>query len=343
MTDHAKANGANPHQEMISGAYLRNAWYVAAWSDEVGDGQLVPRTNMDEPIVLYRKADGAVAAIGDRCAHRFAPLSMGKIVGGDRIQCPYHGLEYDGSGACVRNPDGTKNIPPRARVKSYPVIEKHKAVWIWMGDAPADESKIPDFGVLDNVPELHTTKRDNIVIHANYQLIIDNLLDLSHTSYLHEGMLGNADTVESEIAIEQDGDDVVVSRHASNSAPPGIFAPLWPNHPAKVDKFTRMRWMAPSTLRLFSGICTMGTAPETGTGYHAIHLLTPENARSTHYFFTAVRWGVKTTDDATNRALQEKMAQGPRFAFEEQDAPVIETQQKLIEGATTSLDPMILA
>jgi phenylpropionate dioxygenase-like ring-hydroxylating dioxygenase large terminal subunit len=118
MTDHAKANGAKPHQEMISGAYLRNAWYVAAWSDEVGDGQLVPRTIMDEPIVLYRKADGAMAAIEDRCAHRFAPLSMGKIVGGDRIQCPYHGLEYDGSGACVRNPHGTRNIPPRARVKS---------------------------------------------------------------------------------------------------------------------------------------------------------------------------------------------------------------------------------
>src|SRR6202140_4848505 len=96
----AKTNGARPHQEMISGAYLRNAWYVAAWSDGLGDGQLVPRTIMDEPIVLYRKADGGVAAIGDRCAHRFAPLSMGKIVHGDRIQCPYHGLEYDGSGAC---------------------------------------------------------------------------------------------------------------------------------------------------------------------------------------------------------------------------------------------------
>ena len=233
MTDHAKANGAKPHQEMISGAYLRNAWYVAAWSDGVGDGQLVPRTIMDEPIVLYRKADGAVAAIEDRCAHRFAPLSMGKIVGGDRIQCPYHGLEFDGSGACVRNPHGTKNIPPRARVKSYPVIEKHKAVWVWMGDAPADAGKIPDFGVLDNVPELHTTKRDCIVIKANYQLIIDNLLDLSHTSYLHEGILGNADTVESDITAEQDGDDVVVGRHATNSAPPGMFAQFWPDHPAK--------------------------------------------------------------------------------------------------------------
>jgi phenylpropionate dioxygenase-like ring-hydroxylating dioxygenase large terminal subunit len=340
---HSKTNGAKPHQEMISGAFLRNAWYVAAWSDEVGDAQLVARTLMNEPVVLYRKSNGEIAAIEDRCAHRFAPLSMGKIVGGDRIQCPYHGLEFDGSGACVRNPHGAKNIPPRAKVKSYPVIEKHKAVWIWMGSAPADAGKIPDFSVLDNVPELHTTKRDSIVIKANYHLIIDNLLDLSHTSYLHEGILGNADTVESEITTEQDGDDVVVGRHATNSKPPGMFAPFWPDHPARVDKFTKMRWMAPSALRLFTGICAIGAAPETGTGYHAVHLLTPENERSTHYFFTAVRWGVRTSEDKLNRDLQKRIAEMRRFAFEEQDAPVIEAQQRIIESALEPLDPVILA
>src|SRR6202012_6157191 len=110
-----------------------------------------------------------------------------------------------------------------------PAIEKHKAVWVWMGSTTPDESKIPDFSVLDNVPELHTTKRDSIVIKANYQLIIDNLLDLSHTSYLHEGILGNADTVESEITAEQDGVDVVVLRYATNSAPRGMFAQFWPD------------------------------------------------------------------------------------------------------------------
>jgi len=335
--------GTKPRQDLIGGAFLRNAWYAAAWSDGIGDGQLVARTIMNEPIVLYRKANGDVAAIEDRCAHRFAPLHMGKIVNGDRIQCPYHGLEFDGTGACVRNPHGAKNIPPRARVKSYPVIEKHQAVWIWMGAAPADAGKIPDFGILDNVPELHTTKRDNIVIRANYQLIIDNLLDLSHTSYLHDGVLGNRDTVESEITVEQDGDDVVVGRLATNSSPPGMFAPFWPNHPPRVDKFTKMRWMAPSTLRLFTGICKMGAPHDTGTGYHAIHLLTPENERSTHYFFSAVRWGVKTAEAKLNRDLQKRIAEMRRFAFEEQDAPVIEAQQKNIESATTPLEPVILA
>jgi vanillate O-demethylase monooxygenase subunit len=343
QTPQSNGSGARPRQELINGAYVRNAWYVAAWADDIGDGQLVARTIMDEPIVLYRKADGAVAAIEDRCAHRFAPLSMGKIVGGDRIQCPYHGLEFDGTGACVRNPHGTKNIPPRARVKSYPAVEKHKAIWLWMGEAPADETKVPDFGVLDNVPELHTTKRDSIVIHANYQLIIDNLLDLSHTSYLHEGILGNADTVESEITVEQDGDDVVVARHAGNSTPPGMFAQFWPSHPPRVDKFTKMRWMAPSTLRLVTGICKIGAAPDGGTGYNAIHMLTPENERSTLYHFTAVRFGVMTTDEKLNRELQDKIAKMRRFAFAEQDAPVIEAQQRMIESATKPLDPDVLA
>ena len=121
-----------------------------------------------------------------------------------------------------------------------------------------------------------------------------------------------------------------------------MFAPFWPDHPPRVDKFTKMRWMAPSTLRLLSGICE-GAAPETGTGYHAIHLLTPENERSTHYFFTAVRWGVKTAEDKLNRDLQKRIAEMRRFAFEEQDAPVIEAQQHIIESASEPLDPVILA
>ena len=107
----------NSKKQMVSGTYLRNAWYVAAWSDDLAEGKLLARTIMKEPVVLYRKADGSPAALHDRCPHRFAPLSMGKIVHGDAVQCPYHGLEFDASGACTLNPHGTKNIPSRARVR----------------------------------------------------------------------------------------------------------------------------------------------------------------------------------------------------------------------------------
>jgi phenylpropionate dioxygenase-like ring-hydroxylating dioxygenase large terminal subunit len=342
----AADNGAtllDSKKKLISKTYLRNAWYVAAWSDDLVDGQLLARTIMKEPVVLYRKADGNVAAILDRCSHRFAPLHMGKIVHGDRIQCPYHGLEFDASGACVLNPHGAKNIPSRAGVRGFPVLEKHKAIWIWMGEKPPDVSKVPDFGVLDNVPELYTTKRDKMSIRANYELIIDNLLDLSHTCYLHDGILGNSETVESDITVEQDGEDVVVGRHASEVTAPGLFAALWPTRPARVDKFTRMRWMPPSTMRLVTGICTPGAVPESGTGYHAIHMLTPETDSTTHYFFTAVRFNVQTADEALNREIQDKISTTRRFAFEEQDAPVIEAQQLMIDSAHDAVDPLILA
>jgi len=342
----AAENGAmllESKKKLISKTYLRNAWYVAAWSDDLADGQLLGRTIMKEPVVLYRKADGNVAALQDRCPHRFAPLHMGKIVHGDRVQCPYHGLEFDASGACVLNPHGSKNIPPRANIRSFPVVEKHKAVWIWMGERPPDLSKVPDFGVLDNVPELHTTKRDKMTIRANYELIIDNLLDLSHTCYLHDGILGNSDTVESDITVEQEGEDIVVGRHASGVTPPGLFAALWPTRPDRVDKFTRMRWMPPSTMSLLTGICTPGAVPESGTGYHAIHMLTPETDSTTHYFFTAVRFNVQTADEALNREIQDKISTTRRFAFEEQDAPVIEAQQLMIDSAHIPVDPVILA
>jgi vanillate O-demethylase monooxygenase subunit len=315
---------------------------VAAWGEELNNGGLLARTILAEPIVMFRGSDGKPVALEDRCPHRFAPLSMGKVLPGDRLQCPYHGLEFGTDGACVLNPHGAKNIPTRARVTSYPVVERHKAVWIWMGDKPANPAAIPDFGVMDGVPQLHMTKLDYIMVKANYELIVDNLLDSSHTAYLHDGILGNQDTIESETPVEQEGDDVIVSRYSPNASPPGLFTQFWPGHPPRIDKFSRTRWMSPCYLSLYTGICAPGNAKESGTGFHGIHMLTPQDERTTHYFFTAVRWNVMTDDDA-NRTIREKVAQLRRFAFEEQDGPVIEEQQRVIDDATRQLDPTILS
>jgi vanillate O-demethylase monooxygenase subunit len=197
--------------------------------------------------------------------------------------------------------------------------------------------------MMDNVPEIHTTKRDKIMIKANVELIIDNLLDLSHTAFLHEGILGNADTVDSEITVEQDGNNVTVGRISRDATPPGMNKLMWPQSPERCDKHAFIKWMAPSTLKLMTGICPVGAPAETGTGYHAVHLLTPETDRTTHYFFTAVRYNVQTTDEALNRDIQKKIAEMRRFAFEEQDAPVIEAQQRTIDNAQTTIEPLTLA
>src|SRR5262249_55114802 len=139
------------------------------------------------------------------------------------------------------------------------------------------------------------------------------------------------------------GAALVRRRHARQPAAPGRGAILMPKAPNRVDKFTRMRWMPPSNLQLLTGICAPGAVPESGTGYHAIHMLTPESDQTTHYFFTAVRFNVLTPDDEINARIHAKISTTGRFAFEEQDAPVIEAQQRIIDGATAAVDPVILA
>ena len=174
--------------------------------------------------MLYRKADGNVAALQDRCPHRFAPLHMGKSRSRRPRAMPVSRLGIRRvPGACTLNPHGDeKHSVTGARSQLSRDREAQSDMDLHGRDRPADFSKVPDFSVLDNVPEMHATKRDRITIKANYELIIDNLLDLSHTSYLHDGILGNADTVESEISVAHDGDDVIVGRHAGNAKAPGI-------------------------------------------------------------------------------------------------------------------------
>lgn len=129
--------------------FLRNAWYVAAWDHEVAAGTLFSRILLNEPLVLFRQRDGRVVGLEDRCCHRHYPLHKGALID-DCIRCHYHGFTYDGTGACVRIP-GQSHVPDAARVKRYPVVERHRWIWVWMGEpALADESKIVDFHWLDD-------------------------------------------------------------------------------------------------------------------------------------------------------------------------------------------------
>jgi phenylpropionate dioxygenase-like ring-hydroxylating dioxygenase large terminal subunit len=330
-------------RKLISQTYLRNAWYVAMWSEALSPGQLIARTILKEPLVFFRREDGTVVALRDRCAHRSAPLSMGKVLPGDRLQCPYHGLEFGPNGNCVHNPHGNGKIVAANQVRSFPVVEKHGLVWVWTGGQQPNQNAIPDFSVLDTPEELAVTKRDCIIVQANYELVTDNLLDLSHTSYLHEGILGNLEMVDAEITVKQECDSVIVGRASRNAPIPGMFKALLPGGHQRVDKWNTIRWTAPSNLLLQSGVAPPGTAPESGTGYYGIHLLTPETDSSTYYHFTAVRWNVLTQGENLNREIRENLSVTRRFAFAEQDAPVIEAQQKRIESAEESVDPVLLS
>ena len=165
---------------------LRNAWYIAAWADELGTAPLARRI-CNEPVVLFRDA-GRAAPRRSQTAVAIAPrrcTSAAIVEGG--LQCGYHGLMFDGSGRCVAIP-GQSRIPDDARVRSYPVVEKNQLVWLWMGDpAAADPATIVDFPYHN---EAWPNKHDVYPIKGNYMLMVDNLMDLTHLGYLHARTVG---------------------------------------------------------------------------------------------------------------------------------------------------------
>src|SRR4051812_3148386 len=169
--------------------FVRNCWYVAATTEELKPAEPLGRLLLNEAVVMYRKADGTPVAMEDRCCHRRAPLSKGRVEG-DSIRCGYHGFLYEPGGKCTWVP-GTDRIPSAARVRTYPVVETHRWVWIWMGDpALADPALVPDFRHND-MPGW-TSTGSLIPVKSNYLFLVENLLDLSHVAFLHANTIGSA-------------------------------------------------------------------------------------------------------------------------------------------------------
>ena len=172
--------------------FLRDYWYVGAYAAEIGEKPLA-RTILGEPVLLYRTTDGRAIAMEDRCCHRNLPLSMG-IREGDAIRCGYHGLKFDSAGQCIEIP-GQAQIPPDAKVKTYPAMERWNLIWLWMGDAAKrDESLLPQWQCIDD-PALTTTMGNGcepLPMKCNWELNNDNLLDLTHVVFVHPSTLGGA-------------------------------------------------------------------------------------------------------------------------------------------------------
>jgi phenylpropionate dioxygenase-like ring-hydroxylating dioxygenase large terminal subunit len=180
--------------------FLRNSWYVAAWDREVTRMPL-GRLILNEPVVLYRREDGTPVALEDRCCHRQLPLSMGRLEG-DELRCGYHGLKFDASGKCVEIP-GQSSIPPQARVRAYPLVEKYNWVWIWMGDPErADPAVIPHWWWAEH-RDWAFTRADMVHVRCNYQLISDNVLDVTHLAYVHASSIGASSITEFPATVER--------------------------------------------------------------------------------------------------------------------------------------------
>lgn len=320
--------------------YLRNCWYVAMWAADLAPGEVVSRRILGVPLALYRRPDGAVAALTNACPHRHAPLSEGKVTARGTLQCPYHGLQFDETGQCVHNPHGAGVIPRAAKVSAYPLHEKDGIVWIWMGSEPADTGTVPDYPMLA-APGVPRSKQDWLRINAEYELIIENLLDLSHVSFLHDGILGNEETVAARIKVHHEGDTIAVDRVMSNVTAPGLFDLLYRRDGGKVDMWTNITWTAPATLVNDAGVVDVGKDKSEGTGIFGHHFLTPETEHTTLYHFCAVMQNPRL--HASDPEVRRQLTELRRKAFDEQDRVIIDAQQAaILDPAVDTSRPVML-
>jgi vanillate O-demethylase monooxygenase subunit len=324
--------------------YATNLWYAALWADDLTAGDMQSRTICEQPIVFFRGPLDEPVALEDRCAHRFIPLSMGQLCdGAASVECPYHGLRFGTDGACVLNPHGSGRIPATLAVRAYPVVERHTMLWIWMGTDDPDPGLIPDFSYLDPGAPGVLSKRDSMPMDVDYQLVIDNLLDLSHASFLHRGVLGDPSTLECDIDIDSTETSVTVTRTRSEVAPAKLFDLMFRNDGNDVDTWSIMRWDAPSCLRHEAGICAPDVDRDQGITVIGTHLVTPSSKGKCTYHVAAVRIGESLgSDDAE---ISEQLSVLRRFAFDEQDRPILEAQQRAYDlaGGPDSLRPVMLS
>jgi len=303
--------------------WLKACWYAAAWADDVpADGRLV-RNIIEEPILFWRDADGQMRAMADRCAHRLAPLSLGNI-SGNVVRCRYHGLAFDGdTGRCVHNPHG-----PALRalaVRTYPVIERHSLIWIWMGTPQtADTEAIPDLSFIDDCPA-HAFSRGYIPTAADHHLLEDNILDLSHGDYLHPETLGGGAFTRAMLAVKEQADTLLVRWEAKNEKAIPIWQPEMPDPDRMTDMTTEVLWHPSGVMTLYGDAMPVGYPPERGVRTWNVHIMTPQSRYSTHYLYCNAR-DYRTEDAHYNAAISAGLAK----AFAEEDKPMIEAQQSRI-------------
>lgn len=270
--------------------FVRNAWYVAAWSSEV-KRELLARTLLSEPVVLYRLEDGTPVALADLCPHKLAPLSIGQLKG-DNVECGYHGLQFDCSGACVRVP-GQPHIPASAVVRSYPLMEKYNALWIWMGDPELAHTKsivdVPHYGE----PDWALVDGQYLHFETNYLNLTDNLVDPAHTTYVHKSTIGNAAAEDVRVKVEQGESHILAYRWVNDAEPIPLVKTLGLSS-GKVDRWQYYYLYLPSISCVDFGTIPVGTEPteenkNKGVRSFGFNFLTPETESTTHYFWLHVR------------------------------------------------------
>ena len=311
--------------------FIKNAWYIAAWAHQITTKPLA-RTICNEALVLYRdSANGKVGALEDRCCHRGTPLSMGEVVE-DGLQCGYHGLVFDYSGTCVRLP-GQDKIPPKARVRSFPIVEKDEFIWIWMGEAAkADVSKIIDYPIHNDYkkwPHKHAMYH----IKGGYMLMVDNLMDLTHLGFVHKNTIGgNARAhVDAKMKVTPTETGLHYIRWLLDSMPPPTYVKAV-GFEGKVDRWQEFEYIAPGNIVQWSGALAVGQGAQEkreqdgGFQLRLFHGLTPETDTTCFYFWSTAN-GYRQDDPQATEILYSEIDR----AFLE-DKVFVEGQQAILSA-----------
>ncbi|OXC76762.1 Vanillate O-demethylase oxygenase subunit [Caballeronia sordidicola] len=259
------------------------------------------------------------------CPHRLMPLSAGVRVG-DELQCGYHGMRFAISGACTLAP-GQTHIPPTACVRSFPLVERHGLLWIWMGNRErADVDLIPDIHWNDH-PEW-TPSRGYHHVKADFRLTVDNLMDLGHESWVHLRTIGQDEEEcipNYPLKVNVLGEGLIRAlRQMPNIEPPPFFAMVL-DHYGRINRWQTAVSLAPSICMTDFGVYPVGTSPDDAYRSHVLHLLTPETESTTHYFWSVAR-NRRLEDDDLTQEIGKAITQ----TFDE-DAVVLEIQQTQLE------------
>jgi len=305
--------------------FVRNRWYVAAWDGEVGPSPF-SRTICGEPIVLYRKLNGEVVALRDACPHRLLPLSMG-FREGDNLRCKYHGMLIGPDGKPREMPIVHERVNEKVCAPAYAVTEKHRFVWVWIGDqSKADPALAPDFWPCSAAGWVFDGGYS--YVKCDYRLFIDNLMDLTHETYVHMGSIGQHELMQAPLETKTDGERVTLSRWMPDVDAP----PFWRNALKKEGKVNR--WQICHFVEPCSVLIDVGVSPveagdtienhDSGVRGFVVDSMTPETETTCHYF-----WGMARNFDIDDAGVTARVRAGQDRIFSE-DVEILERQQRSI-------------
>jgi len=306
--------------------FPKNTWYVAAMPEEI-DAKPLGRKVCGESIVFYRGEEGRVAALEDFCPHRGAPLSLGYVSEG-KLVCGYHGLEMGCEGKTIAMPG--QRVRGFPAIRAYPVVERYGFIWVWPGDASkADESLIPVQEWHDNPEWAYGGGLYHI--QCDYRLMIDNLMDLTHETYVHSNSIGQKEIDETPCKTTVEGDMVITSRFMEGiEAPPFWKLALRGNHLADdvpVDRWQICRFTPPSHVMIEVGVAHAGKGGYEASAEHKVYsvvvdFITPETETSIHYF-----WGMARKCNPKDKAPTATHREGQGQVFG-RELEMLERQQK---------------